>query len=86
MTIFLRESEEPFRILNLIARAYNDGIAFRYQILERAQIQTPILQPDQIDISYLAEYDKLNDWLIETGALIPKPYPNWKNAPTYIIN
>ena len=28
----------------------------------------------------------LNDWLIETGALVPKPNPNWKNATGYINN
>jgi len=35
MTLFLEEGSEPFRRFNLTFRAYDDGIAFRYEIPEQ---------------------------------------------------
>jgi alpha-glucosidase len=56
ITIYLRESEEPFRKLNFIARAYNDGIAFRYQIPEQVHFSQFTLQAEHTQFKMGKDY------------------------------
>lgn len=43
VTIPLEETTSPFRKINLIVRAFNDGLAFRYQFLKQKNISSFIL-------------------------------------------
>jgi alpha-glucosidase len=52
----LAEKNEPFRKINIIARAYDDGVAFRYQIPEQENISTFSLKAENTTFKFSKDY------------------------------
>jgi alpha-glucosidase len=56
LIVFLEETAEPFRALNLIFRVYDDGIGFRYEFPEQAGLQEVIILNEN------TEFKLTGDW------------------------
>lgn len=51
--LFLREKAEPIRTFEVIFRAFNDGIGFRYVLPEQAGMENFVLTQDLSEFSFL---------------------------------
>ncbi|HYW34326.1 MAG TPA: glycoside hydrolase family 97 protein [Balneolaceae bacterium] len=56
MTVQLRGKKKPHRRLNLIFRAYNDGIAFRYQIPKQKNMDSLSVTDEQTTFHFADNY------------------------------
>ena len=56
MLVSLQEKEGQMRILNLVFRAYDDGVAFRYQVPEQENITGFELASDQTQFVFTADH------------------------------
>ena len=56
LTLEFSETNEPFRKINLITRAYNDGVAFRYQIPEQENIDTFSLKAENTIFNFSNDF------------------------------
>jgi len=56
MKIFLEESVEPFRLLNVIFRAYDDGIGFRYEFPEQAGLDEVIILNENTEFKLTGDH------------------------------
>jgi alpha-glucosidase len=73
MEITLKETTQPARTLNLYLRAYNDGVAFRYEIPEQKNV-------DKIHITdELTEFNFADDY---TSWWIPANYDSYEKLYT----
>ncbi len=64
ITLELKEELAPYRQLNLIFRVFNDGVAFRYEIPEQADLDSLFI------LEELSEFNFANDgksWWIQGG-------------------
>ncbi len=56
MVVSLQENKGQMRKLNLVLRAYDDGVAFRYQIPEQEYITDFVLASDQTHFVFTADH------------------------------
>ncbi len=55
LTVSVEEKSAPKRLLNLVFRVYNDGIAFRYVVPEQQQLNKFVLEADQTEYTFPAD-------------------------------
>jgi alpha-glucosidase len=55
LTVALQESAEPHRRIDLIARAYNDGVAFRYSLPRQETLQRFVLTSEQTQFRFAGD-------------------------------
>ncbi|MBN1789258.1 MAG: glycoside hydrolase family 97 protein [Bacteroidales bacterium] len=56
LVIELQETVKPRRILNLYFRAYNDGVAFRYELPVQRELDTLVLTNEKIDFCFSEDH------------------------------
>ena len=56
MTVYLEETEFPYRKLNIEFRAYNDGVAFRYIFPEQDRMQQAIILDENTEFNLTEDY------------------------------
>ncbi|MEJ2595974.1 MAG: glycoside hydrolase family 97 protein [bacterium] len=65
MKVRLQEKEEPNRLMNLIFRVYNDGIAFRYEFPEQPGVEEIIILDENTEFRLTADHEtwwQPGDW------------------------
>ena len=65
MKVMLRENQAPGRLMNLIFRAYNDGIGFRYEFPEQPDLKEVVILDENTEFRLTANHDtwwQPGDW------------------------
>ena len=56
LVVFLEEEVEPFRKMNVIFKAYNDGIGFRYEIPKQKNIDSILITQELTEFNFSKNY------------------------------
>ena len=65
LKVFLKEKKDPRRLLNVIFRAYDDGIGFRYEFPDQPNMKTVIILDENTQFNLTGNWDtwwQPGDW------------------------
>lgn len=65
LKVFLKETDDPYRWLNVIFRVYNDGIGFRYGFPEQPHLKEVIILDEHTQFNLAGDWDtwwQPGDW------------------------